>query len=67
MTYGRIPPRLAEKIIRKHRHHKIFFGTDYPFAPITQCLTHAKEVSFLTQKEKEEILGLNALQFFHPK
>jgi hypothetical protein len=67
MTYGRIPPKLAEKIIRKRRHHKIFFGTDYPFAPITQCLTHAREVSFLTQKEKEAILGLNALQFFHPK
>jgi len=64
MTYEKITPKWAEKIIRKHGHHKIFFGTDYPFAPIKQCLESARSVPFLNEREKEEVLGLNAMQFF---
>ena len=66
MTYEKIPPQRAEKIIRKHGHHKIFFGTDYPFAPIKKCLESARSVPFLNEREKEEVLGLNAMQFFKP-
>ena len=66
MTYEKITPKGAEKIIRKHGHHKIFFGTDYPFAPIKKCLESARSVPFLNEREKEEVLGLNAMQFFKP-
>jgi predicted TIM-barrel fold metal-dependent hydrolase len=64
MTYENIPPATAEKIIRKHNPKKIFFGTDYPFAPIKSCLERAQKVSFLKQKEKEDLMGLNAHRFF---
>ena len=66
MTYEKITTKWAEKIIRKHGHHKIFFGTDYPFAPIKKCLESARSVPFLNEREKEEVLGLNAMQFFKP-
>ena len=66
MTYEKIPPKWAEKIIRKHGHHKIFFGTDYPFAPIKKCIESAMNVPFLNEREKEEVMGLNAMQFFKP-
>lgn len=66
MSYEKIPPTWGEKIIRKHGHHKIFFGTDYPFASIKKCLESARGVPFLNEREKEEILGLNALHFFKP-
>jgi predicted TIM-barrel fold metal-dependent hydrolase len=66
MTYEKISQKWAEKIIRRHGHHKIFFGTDYPFAPIKKCIESARCVSFLNEKEKEEIMGLNAMQFFKP-
>ena len=64
MTYGNIHPMVAEKIIRKHNPKKIFFGTDYPFAPIKACVESAGKVSFLTQGEKEDLMGLNARRFF---
>ena len=64
MTYEKISPKWAEKIIRRHGHHKIFFGTDYPFAPINKCIESARGVPFLNEHEKEEIMGLNAMQFF---
>ena len=67
MTYDKIPSELAENIIRKHGHHKIFFGTDYPFAPIKKCVQHAMDVSFLNEREKEDLMGLNALKFFQPE
>ena len=67
MTYGKIPSKIAEKIIRKHDHHKIFFGTDYPFASLKKCVEDAMDVPFLNEKEKEEMMGLNALQFFQPE
>jgi predicted TIM-barrel fold metal-dependent hydrolase len=66
MTYEKISPKWAEKIIRKHGHHKIFFGTDYPFAPIKKCIESAMNVPFLNEREKEEVMGLNAMQFFKP-
>lgn len=66
MTYEKIPPKWAEKIIRKHGHHKIFFGTDYPFAPIKKCIESAMNVPFLNEREKGEVMGLNAMQFFKP-
>lgn len=66
MTYGNILPTLAEKIIRKHGHQKIFFGTDYPFAPIKKCIESARELSFLTEQEKEDLMGENARRFFQP-
>ncbi|MDX1779278.1 MAG: amidohydrolase family protein, partial [Thermodesulfobacteriota bacterium] len=64
MTYENIPPTIAEKIIRKHNPKKIFFGTDYPFAPIKSCAERAQKVSFLTAEEKEDLIGLNAHRFF---
>jgi len=64
MTYENIPPAIAETIIRKHNPKKIFFGTDYPFAPIKSCVERAQNVSFLTQKEKDDLMGLNAHRFF---
>ena len=66
MTYEKISPKWAEKIIRKHGHHKIFFGTDYPFAPTKKCIESAMNVPFLNEREKEEVMGLNAMQFFKP-
>ena len=64
MTYENILPTVAEKIIKKHTPEKIFFGTDYPFAPIKACVESAEKVSFLTQGEKEDLMGLNARRFF---
>ena len=64
MTYENIPPATAETIIRKHNPKKIFFGTDYPFAPIKSCLECAQKVFFLTLKEKEDLTGFNAHRFF---
>ena len=64
LSYGFIEPRLAESIIHKHGHDKIFFGTDYPFGEIKGALAAAKSVPFLTEQEKEDILGRNALKFF---
>jgi hypothetical protein len=66
MTYENIPQELSEKIIRKHGHHKIFFGTDYPFAPVGRCLQNAMKIPFLNEQEKEDIMGLNAHQCFIP-
>ena len=66
MTYEKISLQLAEQIIRKHGHHKFFFGTDYSFAPIKKCMESARAVPFLNEQEKEEIMGLNAMQFFKP-
>jgi len=64
LSYEKIAPNLAQNIIKKHGHNKIFFGTDYPFAPIDKSVKIAKTVPFLNNKEKEEILGRNAFQFF---
>ncbi|MCX5896058.1 MAG: amidohydrolase family protein, partial [Proteobacteria bacterium] len=64
LTYENIPPGLAKNIIKKHGHGKIFFGTDYPFAPIGKSVSVARAVPFLTAAEKEDIFGRNAYQFF---
>ena len=66
MTYENLPRELAGKIIRKHGHRKIFFGTDYPFAPLKKCLQGAMGVPFLNEREKEDIMGLNAHKCFKP-
>jgi hypothetical protein len=64
LTYENIVPELAKKIIKKHGHNKIFFGTDYPFAPIGMSVKIAKAVPFLSENEKQDILGLNAQHFY---
>jgi uncharacterized protein len=64
LSYEFIDPALAEKIIRKHGHDKIFFGTDYPFGDVKTSLAAARSVPFLTATEKEDILGRNAWKFF---
>ena len=64
LSYRFISPCLAEKIIAKHGYKKIFFGTDYPFAPIGESLKAARSVPFLTPLQREAILGLNARDFF---
>ena len=64
MTYENIPQELAEKIIKKHGHQKIFFGTDYPFAPVGKCLQSAIKMPFLNERERADIMGLNAHQCF---
>ena len=65
MTYEKILPTVAENIFRKHGPRKIFFGTDYPFAPIKKCIESARKLSFLTQREKIDLMAENARQFFH--
>jgi hypothetical protein len=64
LTYKNIVPELAKKIIKKHGHNKIFFGTDYPFAPIGKSVKIAKAVPFLSENEKKDIFGLNAYRFY---
>ena len=64
MTYEKILPTVAEHIIRKHGPRKIFFGTDYPFASIKKCIESARDLSFLTQREQEDLMGENARRFF---
>jgi len=65
LSYAYIKPRLAEAIIRKHGHKKIFFGTDYPFGDIAKSLEAARMVHFLTQDERDDVLGKNAKNFFN--
>jgi len=67
LSYPFIGPELAEKIIVKHGHEKIFFGTDYPFGSIKDSLNAAKDVPFLTDSQKQDILGRNAHRFFFEK
>jgi hypothetical protein len=64
LTYESIVPDLAKNIIKKHGHNKIFFGTDYPFAPIGKSVKIAKAVPFLNDYEKKDIFGLNAHRFY---
>jgi predicted TIM-barrel fold metal-dependent hydrolase len=64
LTYENIVPGLAKNIIKKHGHNKIFFGTDYPFAPIGKSLKIAKAVPFLSENEKRDIFGFNAQRFY---
>jgi len=64
LSYRFIAPGLAQRIIDRHGHEKIFFGTDYPFAPIDKSLAAARAVSFLPEKHKQDILGSNAHRFF---
>jgi len=64
LTYENIVPELAKNIIQKHGHNKIFFGTDYPFAPIGKSVKIAKAVPFLSENEKKDIFGHNAYRFY---
>jgi hypothetical protein len=64
MTYGRISAFLAETIIRKHHLNNIFFGSDYPFAPIKQSVQSALGTPFVNREEKKALMGLNARAFF---
>ena len=64
MTYGRISAFLAETIIRKHNLNNIFFGSDYPFAPIKQSVQSALSTPFVNDEEKKALMGLNAKAFF---
>ncbi|MCX8044010.1 MAG: amidohydrolase family protein [Desulfobacterota bacterium] len=64
LSYRFIKPDQAQRIVAKHGHEKIFFGTDYPFAPIDASLAAARSVTFLTNIQKQDILGRNAHRFF---
>ncbi len=64
LSYQYIKPDLAKKIIRKHGHKKIFFGSDYPFGDIARSLDAARFVDFLTIDERNDIIGKNAARFF---
>lgn len=64
LSYEFIDPGLAENIIRKHGHEKVFFGTDYPFGDVRASLAAARAVPFLTPAQTEDILGRNAWRFF---
>ena len=66
LTYENIVPELAKKIIKKHGHNKIFFGTDYPFAPIGKSVKIAKAVPFLSENEKKDIFGSMPSVFIFP-
>jgi predicted TIM-barrel fold metal-dependent hydrolase len=64
LSYGAIAPALAHSIIVRHGHDRIFFGTDYPFAPVEKSVRIAQAVPFLNNTEKEDILGRNAFNFY---
>jgi len=64
LSYTYIQPHLAQQIIEKHGADRIFFGTDYPFAPIESSLAAARAVNFLTEPQKQAILGQNAYRYF---
>jgi len=64
LSYKFINPEIGRKIIQNHGHERIFFGTDYPFAPIKGSLEIAKATPFLSETEKADILGHNAYKFF---
>lgn len=64
LSYKFINPALGRRIIDKHGHDRIFFGTDYPFAPVDASLAAARSVSFLSDTQKQDILGNNAYRFF---
>lgn len=64
LSYQYIKPTIAEHIIRRHGHEKIFFGSDYPFGDIAQSLQAARMVAFLSPDERADILGRNADRFF---
>ena len=66
LSYSYISVKTAEKIIRTHGHRKIFFGTDYPFAPVNESLQKARTVAFLEADEISGILGNNACALFAP-
>ncbi len=55
LSYEFIEPALAEKIIRKHGHDKIFFGTDYPFGDVKTSLAAARSVPFLIGAGKRRL------------
>ena len=52
LSYENIVPELANKIIQKHGHNKIFFGTDYPFAPIGKSVKIARSFRFLVKTRR---------------
>ncbi len=64
LSYDYIKPAVAENIIRRHGHKKIFFGSDYPFGDIARAVYAARNVGFLTEAQRADILGLNAERFF---
>jgi len=64
LSYNFIKPSMAEKIIKKHGHEKIFFGSDYPFGSIKESIDAARSVSFLTDDQTKDILGRNAEKFY---
>jgi len=64
LSYNFIGPFMAEKIIKKHGHEKIFFGSDYPFGSIKESVDAARSVSFLTEDQTKDILGRNAEKFY---
>jgi predicted TIM-barrel fold metal-dependent hydrolase len=57
--YGRIPKPTFEKIIQKHGSEKILFGTDMPWSTPLDELRLINSLN-LTEREKENILSLNA-------
>lgn len=64
LSYRFIEPEQAQRIIRRHGHRKIFFGTDYPFGDVGHSLAIARTVPFLNNAERTDILGRNAYEFF---
>ncbi len=64
LSYYFITPETGKKIIEAHGHEKVFFGTDYPFGDVRTSLDAARSVPFLTQSQREDILGNNAYSFF---
>jgi len=65
LSYQYISAQLAEKIIKRHGHKKIFFGSDYPFGNISKSIEAARTVDFLSVDERNDILGRNAAHFFN--
>jgi hypothetical protein len=63
-VFGHLDSARAVRIIRSHGIDKIVFGSDLPFAPQQKDIQIISQLD-LTQEEKENILGKNALRLLN--
>ena len=60
-SFGYMPPERIESMIRKHGPERILLGSDSPWGDISENIRGVMKLN-LTDKEKEMILGKNALE-----
>ena len=56
---------ILKRFFSRHPVERFLFGTDNPFTDQTTELTYFQDLPFLTQKEKDKILGANAARLFN--